>query len=177
MAKAWWLREQPTLEQCKPDFITSLNAPLMRPTQLMEAIVRYHHMGVTFSALGRELGMPVATLYSYASAKVKPGDKGLTKASWLFRALDAKELKFVKVPRSQGKGPPLWLLVKGDTPENALVAKPTIGICACGRYQSCPCGRFEGRTHADSNVAVQQKRVRKRVGHRKRRSKVPKVPL
>jgi hypothetical protein len=176
MPRAWWHREPVTLEQLKPDVIPDLNGPLLRPTQLMEAVTRYKQKGVTLKAMARETGVHYATLYNYQMGKFLPGKPTLVKMSWLFRALDAGHVKFIEVRQNRHGAHHDWVLVKGNTYQNALVAKPTLGICACGRYESCPCGRFMGRSDADFDVAVQQYKVPSRVGHHKPGPKVPKVP-
>jgi hypothetical protein len=123
--------------------------------------------------------------------KNPPSASTAAKLSWLLRALNANQVKFVRAPRPGGSGRLIHVLVRPESDERALVAKPTLGICACGRYTSCPCGlatdtsRFaahstrvgKGAKNADSDLAVQQNVVRTRVGHRKTRSKVPKVQV
>lgn len=163
MTKPWWHRTPQPIDSLKPEFVESLNAPLMRPTAIMEAIVRYRQKGIPLTAIARETGIHMGSLSKYVTGAYRPGHKAALKLSWLYRALDAKQVKFVKAKGFKYGKTGQWVLVKGDVGDDAIVAKTTIGICPCGRYESCPCGQISGRTNANIDVAVQQNRMRKRV--------------
>jgi hypothetical protein len=187
MAKPWWQREETTLEEVKPDVLPTMGLPPLRPMQIMEALYRYRKAGVPVIAIAREADVHQATIHNFLQLKATPKPVVIARLSWLIRALDANHVKFIQSHTRPRGGRRIWVLVKGGTPDDALVAKPTLGICACGRYQSCPCGlatdasrrlaqRKNGPKDADSQLALQQSQVRARVGHDKPGSPVPKVP-
>jgi hypothetical protein len=191
MPLPWWTRPATTLANMRPDVLPNMKQPPLTDRQIVADLYKYKLQGVSIAAMAREAGLCEWTVRGIMRMQRHPSATAAAKLSWLLRALNANQVKFIRAPSCEGSGRLIHVLVRPESDERALVAKPTLGICACGRYTSCPCGlatdtsRFatlssrpgKGSENADSDVAVQQNVVRARVGHRKTRSKVPKMPF
>jgi hypothetical protein len=140
MPQAWWDKGNVDPERLKPDVPKTLTLPPLTPKEVIDALWRFKQEGLPMAAIARTASLGL-TVFQNAIFHGRVSDKTCRKISWIIRALDAKEIRFVKAKfTNNGLGKPRWECVRGDAPVASIDVQTRLGVCTCGRYELCPCG-------------------------------------